>query len=97
MAYLTDREKSILFSALTREERVCKEHGFDDLVKVCKRLTFLFSYNRFEKQIRNAVINKFSQMAMKEFTKFDLEHGYPTVEDCRCILNYVAEHMKGVK
>lgn len=94
MGYLTEKEKCILFSAIHREEKVCKENGFDDLVDVCKRLTNVFSYNRFEKQIRNSAINKFQEKAMEEFTKFDLEHGYPTIGDIEIIVRDVADQMK---
>lgn len=87
MAYLTEKEKSILFSAIHREEKVCKEHGFDDLVKVCKRLTHLFSYNRFEKDIRKKAIDDFAER-IKEHTKVV---GSTTCED----LDEIAKRMKG--
>lgn len=61
MGYLTHKEKSLLFSALTREEKVCKENGFEELVPVVKSLERKFYYDRFEKEIRNKVIDEFTE------------------------------------
>ena len=90
MAYLTEKEKCILFSAIQREENVCKEHGYDDLVQVCKRLTHLFSYNRFEKDIRNKAIDEFAErlkerlkdMQMAEMQGEDVCPYGDTLEEC---------------
>lgn len=60
MGYLTHKEKSLLFSALTREEKACKENGFEELVPVVKSLEGKFYYDRFEKDIRNEVIDEFA-------------------------------------
>ena len=64
MGYLTRKEKSLLFSALTREEKVCKENGFDDLVPVIKSLERKFYYDRFEKVIRNEAITEFAERVL---------------------------------
>lgn len=72
LAILTEKEKSILFSAITREEKVCKENGFDDLVKVCQRLLHVFSYNRFEKHIRNKAIDEFAERITLPMTEEDI-------------------------
>ena len=67
--WLSDKEKSILFSALTREKRVCikvdkqlKQNG-QSLQSVCESLEYKFYYDRLfkkiEKQIREAAIDDF--------------------------------------
>lgn len=99
MGYLTDSEKRLLFSALSREKGICKvideqkENGIL-LTPIVESLEIKFYYDRFEKQIRNAVIDRFSKIAMEEFTKFDLEHGYPTIGDVETIVRDVADQMK---
>ena len=98
MAYLTEKEKCILFSAIHREEKVCKEHGFDDLVQVCKRLTHLFSYNRFEREIRNKAIDEFVEK-IKHFMRSNVEDA-EYFGDCCCDIyeseiDEIAEQIKG--
>lgn len=59
MAYLTDLEKRLLFSALTREKEVCKKIDSDKiddgicrtLVPVVERLERKFRYDKFEQDI----------------------------------------------
>lgn len=51
----------------------------------------------YNEEIRNKAIDEFAEEAMKQFTDFDLEHGYPTVADCKGILMDVAKQMKGGK
>ena len=68
MAYLTDKEKRLLFSALTREKKVCvevdkeccREAYEDTLESVVKNLEKKFYYDRFEKEIRNKAIDEFA-------------------------------------
>lgn len=50
-----------------------------------------------DKEIRDKVIDKFVKEAMKQYTEFDLKHGYPTITDCKMILKDVAERMKEVR
>lgn len=67
MAYLTDKEKRLLFSALTREKKVCvevdkeccRETYEDTLESVVKNLEKKFYYDRFEKEIRANAIDEF--------------------------------------
>ena len=67
MAYLTDKEKRLLFSALSREKKICKqvdkecyrEPYEDTLESVIKGLERKFYYDRFEKEIRNKAIDEF--------------------------------------
>lgn len=94
MGYLTHKEKSLLFSALTREEKVCKENGFEKLVPVVKSLRGKFYYDRFEKDIRNEAIDEFAKR---------LKNKYPIMENDLFTVNDVlhreidktAEQMKG--
>ena len=81
MAYLTDKEKRLLFSALTREKKVCvevdkeccREAYEDTLESVVKNLEKKFYYDRFEKEIRAKAIDEFAekmeQLALKWFDK----------------------------
>lgn len=50
-----------------------------------------------EKEILDKAIEEFINEAMKQFTEFDLKHGYPTVTDCKMILQEIAEQMKEVE
>lgn len=76
MAYLTDKEKRLLFSALTREKKVCievdkeccREPYEDKLETVVESLERKFYYDRYEKEIRNKVIDEFAEL-MKERLK----------------------------
>ena len=69
MAYLTDKEKRLLFSALTREKKVCievdkeccRETYEDTLESVVKNLEKKFYYDRFEKEIRAKAIDEFAE------------------------------------
>ena len=73
--WLSNKEKSILFSALTREKRVCievdkqlKQNG-QSLQSVCESLEYKFYYDRLfkkiEKQIREAAIDDFVKTVKK--------------------------------
>ena len=73
--WLTDKEKRILFSALTREKRVCikvdkqlKQNG-QSLQSVCESLEYKFYYDRLfkqmEKQIRETAIDDFVKIVKK--------------------------------
>lgn len=65
MAYLTDIEKRLLFSALAREKKICKkidDDKIDDgtctmLVPIIESLERKFYYDRFEKKIYNKVVD----------------------------------------
>lgn len=70
MAYLTDKEKRLLFSALSREKEICKqvdkeccrEPYEDTLESVVKGLEKKFYYDRLEKAIRNKAIDECIKM-----------------------------------
>lgn len=77
--WLTDEEKRILLSALSREKEVCiqvdkdcepREHYELTLKSVCESLEHKFYYdrlfNQMEKQIRAEAIDEFADM-IKEF------------------------------
>ena len=69
MAYLTDKEKRLLFSALSREKEVCKQVDKEfcrepyeqSLESVVKSLERKFYYDRFEKEIRAKAIEEFAE------------------------------------
>ena len=82
MAYLTDAEKRILFSALAREEKVCKtmdrleKPKGTPLVKIVESLRKKFYYDRFEKEIRAKAIDEVMEIVKKayhNFSGYDLE------------------------
>lgn len=78
MAYLTDKEKRLLFSALTREKKVCvevdkeccREAYEDTLESVVKNLEKKFYYDRFEKEIRAKAIDEFADNIKTELDRF---------------------------
>lgn len=65
-----------------------KEHNYDN----CHNYT---CRKKCEKDGYARAIDEFAEEAMKQFTDFDLKHGYPTVTDCKVILRDVAEQLKG--
>lgn len=90
MAYLTDKEKRLLFSALTREKKVCvevdkeccREPYEDTLESVVKNLEKKFYYDRFEKEIRAKAIDEFAErLKSDEFQKYDLDMVFETSKD----------------
>ena len=77
--WLTDKEKRILFSALTREKSVCiqvdkqcepRELYEQSLQSVCESLEHKFYYDRLfkkmEKQIRETAIDDFAEKLKSE-------------------------------
>lgn len=77
MAYLTDKEKRLLFSALSREKKICKqvdkeccrETYEDTLESVVKKLEKKFYYDRFEKEIRAKAIDEFAEKLSLEISE----------------------------
>ena len=78
--WLTDREKRILFSALTREKSVCiqvdkqcepREPYEQSLQSVCESLAHKFYYDRLfkqmEKQIRAEAIDDFANVLKENY------------------------------
>lgn len=51
----------------------------------------------YEAKVRADATNKFVVNAIKEFQKFDKEHGYPTLADISVILSEIAEQLKEKK
>ena len=108
MAYLTDAEKRILFSALSREEKVCKtmdrleKPKGTPLVKIVESLRRKFYYDRFEKEIRAKAIDEFVEKLNTEVESFVAEVDGVRVD--LITLDYfsefvfeVAEELKGVR
>ena len=97
MAYLTDKEKRLLFSALTREKKVCvevdkeccREAYEDTLESVVKNLEKKFYYDRFEKEIRAKAIDEFAER-MKELINKWIEKGYIKTDS----IDEIAEQLK---
>ena len=84
MEWLTDKEKRILFSALTREKKVCvkedkqsetREPYEQSLQSICESLEYKFYYDRLfkqmEKQIREDAINDCVDIVKFYRTSFD--------------------------
>ena len=76
--WLTDKEKRILFSALTREKRVCikvdkqlKQNG-QSLQSVCESLEYKFYYDRLFKQMEKQI----REMAIDDFVKIVKKHDW---------------------
>ena len=69
MAYLEDKEKRLLFSALSREKEVCikvdkeccREPYETTLKSIVESLERKFYYDRFEKEIRAKTIDEFAE------------------------------------
>ena len=107
MAYLTDKEKRLLFSALTREKKVCvevdkeccREAYEDTLESVVKNLEKKFYYDRFEKEIRAKAIDEFLHNAetkicdriLQNQARLDFASGLSVANR---ILDEIAEQMK---
>lgn len=102
MSYLTDKEKRLLFSALSREKEVCKqvdkeccrEPHEDTLESVVKSLERKFRYDRFEKEIRAKVIDEFAERL--HGLEFDNEYGVNVVLTPKQI-DEITEEMRGAK
>lgn len=75
MSYLTDDEKSLLFSALRREKEFCSRRLTDSkrCVSIMQNLEKKFYYDRFEKEIRDKAIEEFAEK-VKDLI---VEHTYP--------------------
>lgn len=97
MAYLTDKEKRLLLSALSREKEVCKQVDKDfyrepyetKLETIVKNLERKFYHNRFEREIRAKVIDEFAER-MKRLN----EEGEISVAGWNRIVDNIAEQMK---
>ena len=107
MAYLTDKEKRLLFSALTREKKVCvevdkeccREAYEDTLESVVKNLEKKFYYDRFEKEIRAKAIDEFTHQLKENLNQefpsnYESTRPYFSLENARLIVDDVAEQMK---
>lgn len=81
MAYLTDTEKRILFSALLREKEVCikvdneccREPYEETLKSVVDSLEHKFYYDRYEKEIRNKTIEDVIKLVNFLIADLDVE------------------------
>ena len=77
MAYLTDMEKRLLFSALTKEKKLCeeidKEKMYDGvcsgLVPIVEKLESKFYYDKFEQDIYEQAYKDGYNKAIDEFAE----------------------------
>lgn len=69
-------------------------YGSYKLENVYCWLNECFEIVSYDQEIRDKVIEKFVKEAMKQFTEFDLKHGYPTLADCKMLLREIAKKMK---
>ena len=109
MAYLTDKEKRLLFSALTREKKVCvevdkeccREAYEDTLESVVKNLEKKFYYDRFEKEIRAKAIDELKNKICMHFADWKYSEDDKRIKDIIELasesVEEIAEQMKGEK
>ena len=108
MAYLSDYEKRILFSALAREKEVCKEIDKDSLSKeipltpIVESLERKFYYDRFEKEIKNKAVDDFARRLIINFVDWQMslaevgnEKEYETIKQAIEGIEEIAKQMKG--
>lgn len=65
MSILSREEKDILFAALRREEKFCKENGYPALAGTAQGLIHLFSYDRLEEKIVEQTMAAFEKALLK--------------------------------
>jgi len=65
MSVLSREEKDILFAALRREEKFCKENGYPALAGTARGLIHLFSYDRLEEKIVEQTMAAFEKALLK--------------------------------
>lgn len=95
MSYLTDKEKRLLFAALSREKKVCEKVDKEcsrepyeiPLKRVVESLEQKFYYDRFEKEIRDNAIDTF-MIAIETLVKL---HGAVVLSE----IQGIAERLKG--
>ena len=103
MSYLTDKEKRLLFSALSREKEVCKqvdkeccrEPYEETLESVVKSLERKFYYDRFEKEIRAKAIDEFAEEMKWEYRE-SIGTSEREIHFALAVIDQVAERLKGV-
>ena len=111
MAYLTDKEKRLLLSALSREKEVCKQVDKDfyrepyetKLETIVKNLERKFYHNRFEREIRAKVIDEFAETLKEKYEEhnFDLclrqNDYYSYSNSCVLFESYIDEIAEQIK
>ena len=91
-------EKS-MFDRLKAYEEVCSEPEKLKLINKlylerCEEINMLKAELA---EIRKQTVDELVKETLKQFTEFDLKHGYPTVGDCKIILRDTAEKLKEVQ
>lgn len=59
MEFISDKEKRILLSAITREKKIIEKNQYNDLIPVIEHLEYLFRYDRLFKKIYNTALIDF--------------------------------------
>lgn len=107
MSYLTDIEKRLLFSALSREIVICQKLDdssgtYEDRVQltpIVRGLERKFYYDRFEREIRNKAIDELSCKLMMYFADCQLIEENAIVRDILDgvieRIDEIAERLKG--
>lgn len=107
MSYLTDKEKRLLFSALSREKKVCEEvdkeccrEPYETPLKIIvEDLESKFYYDRFEKEIRDRAIEEMKTKLCEKanwLEKYTRAFGYIERNFCE-LVSEIAEQMKEVE
>ena len=81
-------EELKMYKSLAPRELVSEKQKNDRAMEYSKGFDYGF------KTGYNKAIDDFAEKAIQEFTRFVLEHGYPTVADCKDVLQDVAEQLK---
>lgn len=100
--WLTDTEKRILLSAISREKKVCiqvdkescREHYETSLESVCKSLEHKFMYDRLFKQIRAEVIEEFVSEIRKHHYRLSDKINSTDYGMFTCGIETIAEQLK---
>ena len=81
-------EELKMYKSLAPRELVSEKQKNDRAMEYSKGFDYGF------KTGYSKAIDDFAEKAIQEFTRFDLEHGYPTVADCKDVFQDVAEQLK---
>lgn len=100
MSYLEDYEKRLLFSALHREKKICEKidkecTGKIKLKPIVESLERKFYYDKFEKEIRNKVIDEFAERLKYEHKQTITTESVYIRRSFDEVVDEIAEQMKG--
>lgn len=81
-------EELKMYKSLAPRELVSEKQKNDRAMEYSKGFDYGFKTGYAK------AIDDFAEKAIQEFTRFDIKHGYPTVADCKDVLQDVAEQLK---